>query len=83
MRAFELLELLHLKMAEKGFGDKEITVHIPNMGAAAIKGVAWHASCDEFHILLKTKECLHPVKTWKGEVGNRKRTCDSCGSPNV
>lgn len=56
MRTFEFSKLLYKKMAEKGYGGKEITVHIPGMGSATIEDVIWHESCNEFHITLKVRE---------------------------
>jgi hypothetical protein len=42
-------------MKEKGYGFKDITVHLPSIGSAQIQDVVWHEECDEFHIMLRTK----------------------------
>lgn len=79
MKAYELRNQVNDAITQMGFGGEEITVHLPGLGSAYIEGVIWHTECNEFHILLKTKNCEHKSITWKGPEGNRVYTCDACG----
>lgn len=60
MRAHELYDLLHKRMAEKGFGGKEITA---NGGFQKILDIDFCTECDQFHIITEPTE--HAIELLK------------------
>lgn len=49
MRTHELHDLLAKRMAEKGYGGKEVTVTINNK-TKKVTNIAYCLDCEEFHI---------------------------------